>query len=507
MSSKLKSLSLPTLLAGAFLSNITACSGNKGDMPSEPEIPLSEVKFTITAAASGENGDDTPAEIKSITTVFYKGDAYVGKTDAEISPDNQQCTSTVPATLSQRPDRMVVFVNIPTAEIPQVPLSQLHLSSVKSLITDEGAHYMVSIPDKNESELIYTNLDNNAYSGNTTLSAKVERLAAKVTVSFSEASLPAISLKKMDSTESRELSLTIDNWGVTAVDKATSLVRHYTDFPDNTSTWWSSPVNWTESLNWNHTDYPVSTSSVKDDSPVKHTPFSSITSKSGEELLVCETTRPASTFEIPNSRPSVIVTGTYKVNGTAVTFYRYGDNGIFLEDEYWETMATLQDVIYKSNGEKPTAQELRSIAETTHLSGTQGDALVTIQIPSTASLSGYVDKDGQAFDGIETLNAALAQACPEMEKFLNGHCYFIIPIRHKGYDNSSETQGLGAYGLVRNHHYSINISSISGLGQGVVSENAILLEGKSQGKVKTYQVRHTVSVVPWDKLPTQDVEI
>lgn len=272
---------------------------------------------------------------------------------------------------------------------------------------------------------------------------------------------------------------------------------------------WYNPENWSHSLNWSQTEYPQSSADVTDASPLSYLLAADASLESQETAYPFETTRPASEYTKYNANPAIVLKGEYTIDGTAQTFYRYGEESIFTDDEYWTAMAASQTAIFKSGKVAPTASELKAIASSIHPYDANGkaDQLVTIQLNPEASLTDYVDADGNAITDISAINKKLAQECIYMEKYENGLCYFTVPIKHKNYKENSETQDAGAFGLVRNHQYTINIQSISGIGKGIASKTMYLLESEVDNEVKSYNVTSTITVKGWDKVDEQNVTI
>lgn len=135
---------------------------------------------------------------------------------------------------------------------------------------------------------------------------------------------------------------------------------------------------------------------------------------------------------------------------------------------------------------------------------------VTLQFTETAQLKNrFFDAKGVSYEESEKdkLNKALAAECGYYEKFDNGKCYFIVPIKNVTSETLSDTE-TGKFGLVRNHHYNITINSINGLGTGLVdSQSFIPLRYTYSGQSSSaYKVNANVSVNEWQDV-NQTVDI
>ncbi|MCD8298055.1 MAG: fimbria major subunit [Prevotella sp.] len=99
--------------------------------------------------------------------------------------------------------------------------------------------------------------------------------------------------------------------------------------------------------------------------------------------------------------------------------------------------------------------------------------------------------------------------------YANGLMYYNIPIEHlnpyyetidNGADQSkTEVVNEGNYGIVRNHHYYVKITSIGHLGKGIVDEGEVIVPDP-RDYFDTYYVGAQINILPW-KVVEQEVEI
>lgn len=127
-------------------------------------------------------------------------------------------------------------------------------------------------------------------------------------------------------------------------------------------------------------------------------------------------------------------------------------------------------------------------------------------------------------DGVAKLNAALANRFANKnwaERYNGGATVYTIPVEHllgqnKGGVNKpfTLTEGEGEYGVVRNHWYQINITSISKLGKGVFNpnkgqdeeDNTDIITPDPDPDPKTYGMAANVKILSW-KIVKQDVDL
>lgn len=122
-------------------------------------------------------------------------------------------------------------------------------------------------------------------------------------------------------------------------------------------------------------------------------------------------------------------------------------------------------------------------------------------------------------ENVDKVNADLLTA-GYARQYGKGLCYFNIPIQHLGFttedyqkpidaaDGSTEkvfswkTARAGSFGLVRNHVYTINIKSISGLATALRDENQPIVPPMDE---QTYYISAKLNVLNWRIVPTQNV--
>ncbi len=100
------------------------------------------------------------------------------------------------------------------------------------------------------------------------------------------------------------------------------------------------------------------------------------------------------------------------------------------------------------------------------------------------------------------VNAFLNSTLGSAEIWNNGYTYYYFPIRHLG----SEKDGLnmGAYGVVRNHVYQVNINKITGMGTPVYNPEEEIIPEKP-GNSDTF-VSAKINILSW-RLVHNNVEL
>lgn len=246
--------------------------------------------------------------------------------------------------------------------------------------------------------------------------------------------------------------------------------------------------------------------------------------------------------DVENGNPaatigSAVIVGQYKVEGStaaATTFYVDRNNGT--NGTYYATMGKAIEVLAERNGfvfsdaagttaltasafvlEHPKAS-VREKMPNSNIAG----RLVTLQLANVPDDAYYFD--GQQFvkitaDNIAAANAQLAAGIGYLDKFCNGRAFFSVPIRHLGWPTADATteatllkdgmyqwknMRVGDLGIVRNHVYTLNISTIAGLGTGLRSDDQPIVP--PVGETKQY-VAARLNILAWNVVPGWEVDL
>ena len=101
--------------------------------------------------------------------------------------------------------------------------------------------------------------------------------------------------------------------------------------------------------------------------------------------------------------------------------------------------------------------------------------------------------------------ADVQNACSlETKLYFNGMCYYQIPIQHI-YNDGTEANSLGEYGIVRNHSYQLTLTKLNSIGGAVIDENEPL--DHIPGKDKDYYIAAKLNVLAWRVVSNQNVEL
>lgn len=190
---------------------------------------------------------------------------------------------------------------------------------------------------------------------------------------------------------------------------------------------------------------------------------------------------------------SAVVTGYYTVDNEIKDFYIHGKN-IYLKQDYLIAMSNYSNVIVKEDGtvldDPSVLEDIFEIYHPTTPIGTDAtkgveENKVTIRFRNTAAnRQNYKYKSGSN-DPVEitaalvpTINEDLQAHCGLASAYTGGKAYFNVPIRHlaKAPTGTNTAWAPGAFGVVRNHYYVVNVSGFAELdydklGHGVLDPN------------------------------------
>lgn len=500
-----------SVCAVMFLFGSCSTTVVNGDDPN-PQPGQTEGKLHIHLTANDYTRAMEEGTVASLHIAFYYGDECMGIQEAEVSDDGYVVD--VPATPGKRPDKIVAFANLDNADVAKVNCGFSALDKVlatgfesagKGLVMSSARYF-----DADGKDMLAISLSDANYDGDA-VAIFLERVAAKVKFTNGITGNQSVEMNKAATKDKRTLVLTIDGWGLSAIEKSSSLVKSMSWPATGLWTGWSGDYqsHWAHSVSWdNAVTFPEAGQTAPAEGyTLSYPKYSELTNADGTEVLSHETTRPAEDYARDNAVASVIIKGHYTLDGTAQTFYRYVD-GIYTEDELWETLSQQQNVAFEPGGvAKYPSAAFKQDARLINVAGVPSNYF-TIQFDEYSPLDVYYDRNRKKLSDYELseVNQKLIESVGYIEKFEMGKCAFIVPIRHKNYDADVETQAEGAYGLVRNHFYNLTLKSIEGIGAGVASDNDLVLESDFESALPQYEVNMTITVNPWETM-NQDINI
>lgn len=513
------------LTAMAF--SMVSCSTSVID-ENGPQPPISGNEKTRTISLRVTSNDFTRAgeesDIKNLVVALFKGDECVNIVSTKYDEQKETYDFSIDNLPGNNPDGLVAFANIDITKIPKVSFTELKGKSVSDIgaeltSTSGITYYLMS------NSLYYEELSNNECQKikipslneeeSTTLTVHLERVASKVTLNKDNNIIISIPEElKSPNGNKMTMKLELDNWDVTAVEKSSLLLKNLGNYNAIQEEIKSSDflsknkfiTSWAHSLTWGRNEYPSTSSDFTGKTyPLTYLNLKDVDNLFGSSHLYHETTSTYSST-IKNSNPSVIIKGHYLLGDSqnAETFYKYGDY-IYTETEYWDALANAQMELYSSAGVKVSGDKFKELVNQI----VDNNGLIEINLKKDADFTGICFENGNPFSYADGYADGIRECCPKMEKFDGGLCYFVVPIQNAVHSNRVNTHecSTGCFGLVRNHHYTLNLKRISGVGNGVNSADEYAIEkSSSEIVIGNYTVEMTVTVEDWENV-NQDIEI
>lgn len=356
-----------------------------------------------------------------------------------------------------------------------------------------------------------------AKADNTAVEIYVERLAAKVQVNTAT----DLDSKNDELTKGDyKLKFVMDGWDLGGINNSSYFIKNLDASWATTTPWsgWDATSDfrcfWAKDMNYGY--------EVVDDLDYKswtegHT--------NNDALYCCENTfaaRENSTVNRYKVQPFVYVMGHYTVtkNNSTVTepyLYNYAD-GIYPESAMIANMQTASGtIVYKQNAtdnNKYDGQSLAGKVEIVSYTYKEGTNTITdasrvmLKLKAGADLKDLLIKNPDATSTEKYIAATEANVNEALAKTpviaygfkydttAGGYlAYFPVLIEHLNY-NSTEgaTQGVGAYGIVRNHVYNLTITEIKNLGIGVFNPGVDIIPDE---KAKTLYLGAKINILSW----------
>lgn len=494
-----------------------------------------------------ENGDTSEHAIFNALFMFYTDgiNPIVGKIYTEGIPtspaedkDNViEANSTAVLALNLKetnkfPNQVVAFLNLPqgvSEKIKTLTLTQAaqyvaELSDIQDYVKGDNGFIMtnsVYIDKKNEikyatdvAEFAQTESD----ALNHPVLIYVERLAAKVRMAKKsnwndQTDMPDHFITMSDN-KNYSLKLKIDGWALNGTNQDAFLLKKVrTDWTDSNvfSSWNEANRHrsyWAEDNNYTG-DYPRFYDEFENkynkETPLNYKTWNEIAANGTEPQYCLENTMDAATAtKNINSTTHMVIAGHYELyddNDEQVTnikeLYRFNLN-YYTRIDLIKTMANrIVGGIYTNNN---GSYEQVSI-DRFNLTESKHAGEVQLLFNGTDELTYYkkTDKGYVPYDNVAEIQSILEQLGTATAYADGLKTYFYTPIKHL---NTTEG-GLGYYGIVRNHSYVLNLTSIREMGHGVYDpEHEIIIEEKD----KEFFVAAELHIQSW-RIVSHDVDL
>lgn len=361
----------------------------------------------------------------------------------------------------------------------------------------------------------------------------VERVCSKVTFAVSGAN-NSFEIKDAEDATEVQGTVTVKAWGLNLlntkyypVKQLAAMFKYGVDGNDYSS-WPTSKLTWNNAGNY-RSFWAVDPNYSGDGSYLAdftETPFSNLKAlaTTGTNALYCLENTFSNNGQDQDETTSVVVLAQFLLKSATapVNVVAYGSKGdipvYYSEDDFLKKALAdkLKDTYYTTTDEpkeplEASDFELKAVSsEETVLgpaaSGTSATEAIGYKSALKIALKDEVtivyDADGNVKEKDELITE-LTTGLSEYTVYVDGYCYYSIPIRHftdseVSLTNSTEinkNSQLGRYGIVRNHVYNVNINSIKALGKPV-TDNTPEVPDKPDDKFE-FLMDASINVLSW----------
>lgn len=475
---------------------------------------------------------DENIEFRSNTTIILKG--LTGKTYPQylVTVLNKD-SKFVPG--QNLDDMLTKLADVDTTGIITESGFTMSTTSVANQTNLEGKYFVTELSESNFSEEPI-NLNDESLKP---VEIYVERLAAKVTLNVASAlgegaiTVDGKTLYPIKATvagEDNELDNTIGSevlyvnilgWKLNATAKHSYMMKHLNEKWGNLGFVWNSNdfhrSYWGESWVYGKNNFPVNASDVNASNLLNYYNLNSNISNVGESAYCPENTN---TSEIVSSHLNNAVTSILlkaeicDKNGKPLNLVRY--NGMLFNEGHFRNyiIASLDRAnklnVYYDNGSDDEAARYVQIDSSFVELASAGNGKVKVVLKSETGKT-FTDSKGNALseEDLKAFANDLAEESGNATGYKGGLMYYNIPIEHLNNNKNEEVDGKtiipeGKYGVVRNHHYVVNVNKLENPGVGIFDPNEVIIPNEDPEKF--YYVGAQINILSW-KIVDQNVEL
>lgn len=230
----------------------------------------------------------------------------------------------------------------------------------------------------------------------------------------------------------------------------------------------------------------------------------------GKSTYCAENTNTADVLNTEGNNPAAITSILLKAvvcdaEGNALDLVRY--NGVLFEDEQF--LSYVLNVMNSNGnwnvwvaGENGTYTQL----DETGVELVKNGSGVKVQLKAGQTLYTKV-AEGQfeTIADVTTINEKLGATCAGAIGYKGGEMFYNIPIEHLNpIEADATTLEEANYGIVRNHHYVINITKLDKVGKGIFTPEEEIVPDDTDKD--TYAIGAKINILSW-KVVNQNVEL
>ena len=552
---KFKSL-FCALLAGLTLSACSNEDGIKGGDDQNTDQAYVTISLrnagalTRGTAGGNENGIAAENAVNTAEFYFYNADGtynqHVGKAlewnDATGNVEKIANATVVLQNLKKvgKPKYVVCVLNATPKAYENKTLAQLKEELLNSYLN--GAYFIMSNSTYNNGDAASLNFatvikDENFLKEKPTpetlttanaVQIYVERVASKIEVGVASSLLTdgKISLGNYDvDGTTQNITIKVLGWGINALNKTSYVEKRVPATWDNLGDFaWDAKdlfrSYWACSPNYNGGEYPASfadgkasnnelETAVKESSTLKYVSWNSLAKNLGEYDYCLENTNTKNELESGNFKAKVthVLLKAQTEAGTDLISY---DGRLYTLNKFMaRVLGQLNLSAYKvtTDGSNTTYTQI-GVGDLRVVN--TYDGTVTVGLTDDAKAATWSSTTGTTTPlTAEALATQIANVKIEADYYKEGMMYYCIPVEHLRGGKFSVGNDLKVtvneadYGVVRNHYYKINITSIKNLGTAVYNPDEEIVPNMEP---QTYFVGAQVNILSW-KVVNQSVEL
>lgn len=230
----------------------------------------------------------------------------------------------------------------------------------------------------------------------------------------------------------------------------------------------------------------------------------------GKSTYCAENTNTATVLNTEGNNPAAITSILLKAvvcdaEGNALDLVRY--NGVLFEDEQF--LSYVLNVMNSNGnwnvwvaGENGTYTQL----DETGVELVKNGSGVKVQLKAGQTLySKVAEGQFEVIADVAAINEKLGATCTGAIGYKGGEMFYNIPIEHLNpIEADATTLEEANYGIVRNHHYVINITKLDKVGKGIFTPEEEIVPDDTDKD--TYAIGAKINILSW-KVVNQNVEL
>lgn len=214
----------------------------------------------------------------------------------------------------------------------------------------------------------------------------------------------------------------------------------------------------------------------------------------------------SSTEKPSNHETWIALNNNFYSQSTFISNFLAGQN-IYKKSDNKYVSPTHEDVDFKYTAVTGGDNNSQTIGGKDYSLDAKTQDPTTLYFYKGSDISNPQDEDFEEYSETHwtNLKEAFTEYCSKAQIYINGYCYYEIPIRHftdtevpleENWSGEYAQKHLGRYGIVRNHSYKLTINKVLNPGKPIIG-NEITPENTPDDDEPDYYMDVTINVLPW----------